>query len=154
MDPISWPINQPTVWKNSTKHVKIEFLESLEHVVQQLDRRNSIRHATAKHRGVWLHWQSISPWTSVTQKRWSTDDKKSTNADTENGGEDDDEEYWFRLGIAMGFGVGFLGVVSPLLFCRFWREAYYWFIQEYLWYKILDCFIKIKRMGRNQRSHL
>lgn len=61
------------------------------------------------------------------------DDKNSTNVDTENGGEDDDEEYWFRLSIAMGFEVGFLGVVSPMLFCRFWREAYYWFIQEYLW---------------------
>ncbi|GMN62350.1 hypothetical protein TIFTF001_031418 [Ficus carica] len=74
-------------------------------------------------------------------KKCGADDKNSTHADNENGGEDDDEEYWFRLGIAMGFGVGFLGVVSPLLFCRFWREAYFWFIQEYLWYNILDCFI-------------
>ncbi|XP_062118322.1 receptor-like protein EIX2 [Humulus lupulus] len=55
-----------------------------------------------------------------------------------------DQDYWFRLGISVGFGVGFLGVICPLLFCRIWRIAYFWFFQEYLWYKILDCFIKIK----------
>ncbi|KAF4380269.1 hypothetical protein F8388_024562 [Cannabis sativa] len=30
-------------------------------------------------------------------------------------GEREDDEYWFRLGIAMGFGVSFLGVIVPLL---------------------------------------
>ncbi|XP_024020887.1 receptor-like protein EIX1 [Morus notabilis] len=30
--------------------------------------------------------------------------------------DEDEEEYWFRLGIAVVFAVGFLGVISPLLF--------------------------------------
>ncbi|KAF4396653.1 hypothetical protein G4B88_028967 [Cannabis sativa] len=37
--------------------------------------------------------------------------------------------------IVVGFGVGFLGVIAPFLFCRIWRVAYFWFFQEYL------CFI-------------
>ncbi|PON62451.1 LRR domain containing protein [Trema orientale] len=61
----------------------------------------------------------------------------------------DEEEYWFRLGIGMGFVVGFLGVIAPLLVCGFWRRAYFWFIQEYLWYNILDYYVKFKYMMRN-----
>ncbi|PON60417.1 Leucine-rich repeat domain containing protein, partial [Parasponia andersonii] len=61
----------------------------------------------------------------------------------------DEDEYWFRLGIGMGFGVGFLGVITPLLVCTFWRRAYFWFIQEYLWYNILDRYIEVKYMIRN-----
>ena len=63
--------------------------------------------------------------------------------------ESEDEEFWFRLGIGMGFGVGFVGVIAPLLMCGFWRHAYFWFFQEYLWYNILDCCIKFKRMLRS-----
>ncbi|XP_062079819.1 receptor-like protein EIX1 [Humulus lupulus] len=33
--------------------------------------------------------------------------------------EDEEEKYWFRLGIAVGFGVGFLGIIGPLLVCGF-----------------------------------
>ena len=58
--------------------------------------------------------------------------------------DEDGGEYWFRLGIGIGFGVGFLGVISLLVLCGFWRRAYFWFFQEYIWYKILDCFIKFK----------
>ncbi|XP_062076601.1 receptor-like protein EIX2 [Humulus lupulus] len=65
------------------------------------------------------------------------------------GAEDKEEKYWFRLGIAMGFGVGFVGIVGPLLVCSFWRRAYYWFFNEYMWYKIDDCFIKVRLMLRN-----
>ncbi|PON63058.1 Leucine-rich repeat domain containing protein [Trema orientale] len=63
--------------------------------------------------------------------------------------EEEGEEYWFHLGIAVGFGVGFLGVIAPLLFCRIWRHAYFWFFQQYLWYKILDCFIKFRYILHN-----
>ncbi|XP_062073798.1 receptor-like protein EIX1 [Humulus lupulus] len=71
-----------------------------------------------------------------------------TDATTE-GGERQEEEYWFRLGIGMGFGVSFVGVIAPLLVCGFWRRAYFWFFQHYLWYKILDCFTKVKYMLQN-----
>lgn len=63
-------------------------------------------------------------------------------------GDGDEEEYWFRLGIAVGFAVGFLGVISPLVFYGYYRRVYFWFFQEYLWYKILDCYIEFKCMGR------
>ena len=70
-------------------------------------------------------------------------------------GDEDEKEYWFRLGIVVGFVVGFLGVISPLMFCRFWRHTYFWFFQEYIWYKILDCFIKFKYlMGISTPTHL
>ncbi|GMN44212.1 hypothetical protein TIFTF001_013403 [Ficus carica] len=64
-------------------------------------------------------------------------------------GDGDEEEYWFRLGIAVGFAVGFLGVISPLVFYGYYRRVYFWFLEEYVWYKILDCYIKFKRMVRN-----
>ncbi|EXB29183.1 Receptor-like protein 12 [Morus notabilis] len=76
-------------------------------------------------------------------------DHNTSVEDTEDEeGDKDEEEYWFRLGVAVGFSVGFLGVISPLVFYRFYRRAYYWFFQEYLWYKILDCYIKFKRVVR------
>ena len=58
--------------------------------------------------------------------------------------DEDDEEYWFRLGIAMGFGVSCAGVIAPLLFFGFWRRAYFWFFEEYIWHKILDCILRFK----------
>ncbi|XP_062073703.1 receptor-like protein EIX2 [Humulus lupulus] len=61
-------------------------------------------------------------------------------------GERKDDEYWFRLGIGMGFGVSFVGVIGPLLVCGFWRRAYFWFFEEYVWYKFVDYCIKIKYM--------
>ncbi|XP_062094846.1 receptor-like protein EIX2 [Humulus lupulus] len=63
--------------------------------------------------------------------------------------DDEEEKYWFRLGIVVGFGVGFAGVIVPLLVCGIWRRAYFWFFNEYMWYKIMDCFIKVKYMLRN-----
>ncbi|KAM6586406.1 hypothetical protein CsatA_009011 [Cannabis sativa] len=68
-----------------------------------------------------------------------------SNASNEDGQREDDE-YWFRLGIGMGFGVSFLGVIVPLVVCGFWRRAYFWFFEEYLWNKFVDYFIKIKYM--------
>ncbi|EXB29186.1 Phytosulfokine receptor 1 [Morus notabilis] len=76
-------------------------------------------------------------------------DQNTTPAGTEDErkeSDEDEEEYWFRLGIAVGFAVGFLGVISPLLFYGYYRRAYFWFFEEYLWYKILDCYIKFKLM--------
>ncbi|XP_062076066.1 receptor-like protein EIX2 [Humulus lupulus] len=67
------------------------------------------------------------------------------DASTEDG-ERQDDEYWFRLGIGMGFGVSFGGVIVPLLVCGFWRRAYFWFFEEYLWYKFVDYFMKVKYM--------
>ncbi|KAL5549641.1 hypothetical protein UlMin_004872 [Ulmus minor] len=60
----------------------------------------------------------------------------------------DEEEYWFRLCIAMGFVVGFLGIIAPLLTCRIWRHAYYWFWQDYMLFKIVGWFINFKNMLR------
>ena len=71
------------------------------------------------------------------------------HAGTEHGeGLSDEEEYWFRLGIAMGFVVGFLGIIAPLLVCRIWRRAYYWFWQDYIFFKIVAWFIDFKNMLR------
>ncbi|PON63059.1 LRR domain containing protein, partial [Trema orientale] len=58
--------------------------------------------------------------------------------------EEEEEEYWFRMGIAVGFVMGFMAVIAPLFYSRFWRRVYFWFFEDYLWYKILDCFIKFK----------
>ncbi|XP_062120030.1 receptor-like protein EIX2 [Humulus lupulus] len=63
--------------------------------------------------------------------------------------EDEEEKYWFRLGIAVGFGVGFAGVIGPLLACGLWRRAYFWFFNEYMWYKIEDCFIRVRYKLQN-----
>ena len=71
------------------------------------------------------------------------------HAGTEHGeGLSDEEEYWFRLGIAMGFVVGFLGIIAPLLVCRIWKRAYYWFWQDYMLFKIVGWFIDFKNMLR------
>ena len=75
--------------------------------------------------------------------------REPEGAGTEHVKEEEEEKYWFRLGIAVGFLVGFLGVNGPLLFSRIWRQAYFWFFQDFLWYKILDCFIKFKRILQN-----
>ncbi|KAL5549636.1 hypothetical protein UlMin_004867 [Ulmus minor] len=73
----------------------------------------------------------------------------TTHKGTEHGeGVNDEEEYWFRLGIAMGFVVGFLGIIAPLLACRIWRRAYYWFWQDYMLFKIIGWFINFKNMLR------
>ncbi|PON63060.1 LOW QUALITY PROTEIN: LRR domain containing protein [Trema orientale] len=74
--------------------------------------------------------------------------EKTTPVDAEHGEGEEEEEYWFRLGVGVGFMVGFLGVIAPLLFSRIWRRAYFWFFQEYLWYKILDSFTKFKYILR------
>ena len=78
---------------------------------------------------------------------------KKTPAGVEDEGEEEDdgdeEEYWFHLGVAVGFAVGFLGVISPLVFYGYYRRVYFWVFKEYLWNKILDCCIKFKRMVRN-----
>lgn len=50
---------------------------------------------------------------------------------TENEVHTENEDEWFHLGIATGFAIGFLGVITTLLFCKPWRNAYYWFL-EYL----------------------
>ncbi|XP_062073707.1 receptor-like protein EIX2 [Humulus lupulus] len=63
--------------------------------------------------------------------------------------EDEEEKYWFRLGIVVGFGVGFAGVIGPMLACGFWRRAYSWFFNEYMWYKIEDCFIRVRYKLQN-----
>ncbi|KAF4380266.1 hypothetical protein F8388_024559 [Cannabis sativa] len=73
------------------------------------------------------------------------EDPHTTHPDASNDdGEREDDEYWFRLGIGMGFGVSFLSLLVPLVVCGFWRRAYFWFFEEYLWNKILDYLIKIK----------
>ncbi|PON62450.1 LOW QUALITY PROTEIN: LRR domain containing protein [Trema orientale] len=72
---------------------------------------------------------------------------RETMPGTEQGGGKDEEEYWFRLGIAVGFVVGFLGIISPLLLYRTWRHAYFWFVEQ-MWYKILDCFGSFKYLVR------
>ncbi|KAL5549699.1 hypothetical protein UlMin_004930 [Ulmus minor] len=73
----------------------------------------------------------------------------TTHKGTEHGeGLNDEEEYWFRLGIVMGFVVGFVGIIVPLLVCRIWRRAYYWFWQDYMWFKIVGWFIDFKNMLR------
>ncbi|KAM6586405.1 hypothetical protein CsatA_009010 [Cannabis sativa] len=73
------------------------------------------------------------------------EDRDTTHSDASNGDrERGDDEYWLRLGIEMGFGVNFVGVIGPLLVCGFWRRAYFWFFEEYLWYKLVDLFIKVK----------
>ena len=41
---------------------------------------------------------------------------------------------WFQWGIATGFTVGFLGVISPLLFFRSWRHVYFSYL-GYMLYK-------------------
>ncbi|XP_060972102.1 receptor-like protein EIX2 [Cannabis sativa] len=65
---------------------------------------------------------------------------------SEEDGEREDDEYWFRLGIGMGFGVSFLGVIVSLVVCGFWRRAYFWYFEEYLCNKFVDYFIKINYM--------
>uniref|UniRef100_A0A803PKQ2 Leucine-rich repeat-containing N-terminal plant-type domain-containing protein n=1 Tax=Cannabis sativa TaxID=3483 RepID=A0A803PKQ2_CANSA len=73
------------------------------------------------------------------------EDPITTHSDASNeDGEREDDEYWFRLGIGMGFGVSFLGVIVLLVVCGFWRRDYFWFFEEYLWNKFMDHFIKIK----------
>ncbi|KAL5549666.1 hypothetical protein UlMin_004897 [Ulmus minor] len=68
---------------------------------------------------------------------------------TEHGEElNDEEKYWFRVGIAMGFVVGFLGIIAPLLVCKIWRRAYYWFWQDYMMFMIVGWFIDFKNMLR------
>ncbi|PON55576.1 Leucine-rich repeat domain containing protein [Parasponia andersonii] len=61
------------------------------------------------------------------------------------------EEYWFRLGIAMGFAVGFLGVICPLIFFGAWRLAYFWFVDKTR-VKISDFFFNFKYMLINKFS--
>ncbi|KAL5549660.1 hypothetical protein UlMin_004891 [Ulmus minor] len=63
-------------------------------------------------------------------------------------GLNDEEEYWFHLGIAMGFVVGFLGIIVPLLVCRIWRRGYYWFWEDYMLFKIVGWFIDFKNILR------
>ncbi|XP_015878500.3 receptor-like protein EIX2 [Ziziphus jujuba] len=67
-------------------------------------------------------------------------DEDQTKPTTKNGAqeEDDGDEVgrWFHLGIGTGFGVGFFGVIAPLVFSTTWRHAYFGFF-GYLWYKIL-----------------
>ncbi|KAF4380270.1 hypothetical protein F8388_024563 [Cannabis sativa] len=44
------------------------------------------------------------------------EDRDTTHSDASNeDGEREDDEYWFRLGIGMGFGVSFVGVIVPLV---------------------------------------
>ncbi|KAF4398958.1 hypothetical protein G4B88_023552 [Cannabis sativa] len=82
------------------------------------------------------------------------EDEEKTPKDASDTTEEDNEEekYWFRLGIAVGFGVGFVGVIGPLLACGFWRRAYFWFFNEYMWYKIEDCFFKLKSLDLGGNS--
>ncbi|KAF7820345.1 receptor-like protein EIX2 [Senna tora] len=49
----------------------------------------------------------------------------------------DDESgiNWFFVSMALGFVVGFWGVIGPLLYKRSWRHAYFQFIDN-LWFKI------------------
>ncbi|XP_030501273.2 receptor-like protein EIX1 [Cannabis sativa] len=75
--------------------------------------------------------------------------KGTTSYNTKEDDDDEEEKYWFRLGIAVGFGVGFVGVIGPLLVCGFWRRAYFWFFNEYMWYKIEDWFFKVRYIMRN-----
>ena len=62
------------------------------------------------------------------------------------GGRLNDEGDWFRLGVATGFVVGFLGVIAPLLIYIPWRHAYFYFWENYMWFKIVDCYIHLKNM--------
>ncbi|GMN51069.1 hypothetical protein TIFTF001_020229 [Ficus carica] len=79
-------------------------------------------------------------------------DHETTPGSTENrGGEDDEEEFWFRLGIAMGFVVGFFGVIAPLLFYKTWRLFYFWCLKN-MWHKISDCCFDLKYMVKNKFS--
>lgn len=80
-------------------------------------------------------------------KNCTTGEKKTPEPQDEDAGEEE-VEYWFRLGIAVGFAVGFLGIICPLAFCRVWRHAYFWFVQH-MWYKISDCIFNFRYMVIN-----
>ena len=56
------------------------------------------------------------------------DNKTSVSNDNNGETEDDQEEYWFRLGVAMGVVVGFSGIIGPLLLSTTWRRTYFWFV--------------------------
>ncbi|PSR93446.1 LRR receptor-like serine/threonine-protein kinase [Actinidia chinensis var. chinensis] len=53
----------------------------------------------------------------------------------------DSEVNWFFLTAAYGFVVGFWVIVSPILFKRSWRFAYFRFLDE-MWHRICTCFGK------------
>ncbi|XP_019171289.1 PREDICTED: receptor-like protein 12 isoform X3 [Ipomoea nil] len=63
------------------------------------------------------------------------------NQSTKISSDDDDHEFfmWFYAGLGPGFFVGFIGVLSILLFARSWSYAYFKFL-EIAYNKILNCF--------------
>ena len=59
---------------------------------------------------------------------------------TEQVGEKHEDEYGFRLSIAVGFVVGVLGIISPLLLYRTWkiinvRDQFLFFKSENIFYR-------------------
>ena len=48
---------------------------------------------------------------------------------------------WFYLGIPWGFVVGFWAILAPLAFKRTWRDAYFRFLDEMKYYKLLGWFL-------------
>lgn len=82
-------------------------------------------------------------------KECNAGQKKTPPANEDDARDSGEEvEYWFRLGIAVGFAVGFFGIISPLIFCRVWRHAYFWFVQH-MWEKISDCIFNFRYMVIN-----
>ncbi|XP_019164152.1 PREDICTED: receptor-like protein 12 [Ipomoea nil] len=66
--------------------------------------------------------------------------KTSSDDDTKTSSDDDHEFFmWFYAGMGPGFIVGFIGVLSILLFARSWSYAYFKFL-EMAYNEILDYF--------------
>ncbi|XP_060673884.1 probable LRR receptor-like serine/threonine-protein kinase At4g36180 [Ziziphus jujuba] len=62
--------------------------------------------------------------------------KPTINSGEQKADDRDEVGRWFHLGIGTGFGIGFFGVIAPLVFSTTWRHAYFGFF-GYLWCKIL-----------------
>nr|GMC87046.1 receptor-like protein 12 [Ipomoea batatas] len=73
-------------------------------------------------------------------KSCSSDVPSFVNQSTKTSSDDDHEFFmWFYAGMGPGFFVGFIGVLSILLFARSWSYAYFKFL-EMAYNKVLDYF--------------
>lgn len=82
------------------------------------------------------------------KKRVSPGDSDGVNDD-----DDDDEsdgvKWGFIISIVVGFITGFWAVVAPLIACKVWRSAYFYFLYK-VWFKIrLACHKKFFSMQPN-----
>ncbi|KAL8258066.1 hypothetical protein R6Q59_030107 [Mikania micrantha] len=59
------------------------------------------------------------------------EDNSSYNHDGKVEAQDEDEDFWFYIGMGAGFVVGFIGLLGSLHFIRSWRVAYFEMLENF-----------------------